>query len=137
MNISFLRNNLHAVAGTLLLTAFSGTALALYFEVPAQIKKNWQARCAEQALVCPHHGQTKAPAEAATAQAGQATHNHAGHQHTCPNPPTTHDHAGGDCGHAEGACCQEKQKEQAAMILPPGHPPVPGFTVASEPAKAR
>lgn len=42
--------------------------------------------------------------------------------------------AAGGCAHEGGGCCGTPAP--AAMTLPPGHPPVPGMTVATEKQEA-
>lgn len=111
MKLSFIRRNAHAVAASLLLTAFTGTALALYFEVP-QLLKRAEARVLAEDKACPHHATTP----------------------SAPGQETGTKDTSEPCDHtAQSGCCKDKSASPS-FVLPAGHPPVAGYTVASEPA---
>ncbi|MFO1498055.1 MAG: hypothetical protein U1G07_06615 [Verrucomicrobiota bacterium] len=109
MKLSFIRRNAHAVAASLLLTAFTGTALASTSKSP--IAQTRRSPVLAEDKACPHRNDAE--------RSGQET----GTKDT--SEPCDHT--------AQSGCCKDKSASPS-FVLPAGHPPVAGYTVASEPA---
>ncbi len=104
------------------LTGFAAAAVGLYFNVPARFRQLHEPPgAAKQTYTCPMH------AEVVQDHPGQ-----------CPKcgmslipagqTPKAHDPCG-EGGANHPGCCSDKSP--AVIQLPPGHPPIPGMTVAT------
>lgn len=109
--------------GILLLTVFVGAAAGLYFDLPARLQRSRSVSAAKQTYTCPMHAEVVQdhPGDCpkcgmALVPAGQAQ---AGHEQC------------GNNGEKHPGCCADKSATPATteMKLPPGHPPIPGWTV--------
>lgn len=123
--MNFIAKKLHWV-GILLLIGFTATAAVLYFDTPGKAPEPKPVISADAKYVCPMHP------DVVRTKPG-----------TCPKcemdlVPASElakaktEHAG--CGMMEGAessgCCGAKTTT-AELTLPPGHPPIAGYTVQS------
>ena len=104
--------------GILLLTVFVGAAAGIYFDVPARLQKlRATASSAKQTYTCPMHP--------------DVVQDHPGN---CPKcgmslipAPSASSEAQPGCGEHDAGCCAKPST--ATLTLPPGHPPVEGYTV--------
>lgn len=107
------------VLGILLLTAFVAAAACLYFNVPARLQKQpAAASVAKQNYSCPMHP--------------DVVQDHPGN---CPKcgmnlipASSASSEAEPGCGNHDSGCCAKPAV--ATLTLPPGHPPVDGYSVA-------
>jgi hypothetical protein len=122
MAMSFFRKHFHLLLGSTLLLAGTGGVLALYFDVPTTIKNRVINRAAAE---CPMHAQAQGAAGCDHSKATTTTA--AG---TAAKTDAQDNHSG---------CCptDEKSEQPAARILPAGHPPVAGWTVATNSAATK
>lgn len=154
--MNFIAKHLSLI-GILLLTVFVGAAAGLYFDVPNRIQSKLGNASQASSPTCGNHGASlirdsgdKMPPEPADKMSAP--------RYTCPmHPDVVQDHPG-DCpkcgmglvpagqgksahdqcahtGQNQSGCCADKNAVQAAaeLKLPPGHPPVPGWTIDGSP----
>ena len=121
--MKFIAKKIHWI-GILLLVGFTTATAALYFDVPAKARKVTPAPVSAQ-YICPMHRDVVSDRPGKCPQCGMAlvaastisaTETPAG----CGSETT---------GEAHGCC--GKSETSAAFTLPPGHPPVAGYTVQS------
>lgn len=112
-----------SLIGILLLTVFVGAAAGLYFDVPARLQKLRSASSAKPTYTCPMHADVVQEHPGDCPQCGMALVP-AGQSKSAPDPC-------GNNGENHPGCCANKSAAQPAtqLRLPPGHPPVPGWTV--------
>jgi|GEM_PF-2797386 hypothetical protein len=108
--MKFIASKIHWI-GLILLIGFTAAAAGLYFDTPSAPKKK--------------------AAPVATTKVGDMT-SHAGCNHHGANAGAEH----GGCsmatdGSESDGCCGGKSKS-LNLVLPAGHPPVEGYTVATE-----
>ncbi len=111
--MKFIASKIHWI-GIILLVGFTAAAAGLYFDTPSTPRKK------------------TAPTAKAAEIKSAAADIHAGCNHNHASPQN----ADGGCGTATAAgeghgCCGGKQ-EASTMILPAGHPPIEGYTVATD-----
>jgi hypothetical protein len=126
--MKFIAKRLNLI-GILLLFTFAAAAAGLYFDVPTRMQKP-KAKAPPPALqsavagsyVCPMHP--------------EVTSTHPDKCREClmalvpaSAEPSRMAGCGGQQDH--GCCAGKENKEDSAQTLPPGHPPVPGYTVQS------
>jgi hypothetical protein len=121
--MKYIAKKIHWI-GILLLVGFTAAAAALYFEAPAKTPQAQPAPTAASAqYVCPMHLEVVSAKPGACSKCGMALVQ-------ASKLSATAAHAG--CGsEAEGeahGCCGKKESS-AELTLPPGHPPVAGYTV--------
>ena len=131
------------IVAAALFTALGGVALCVYFEVPLTLRAE-AAGAGKQAStaghqLCEHHAAQKAKADghatcqhsvAHQAEGHGACESHASREGAAGHGHCEH-HASGNheqCEHQGDACCPNPATQ--GFQLPPGHPPVPGYTVA-------
>jgi len=112
-----------SLIGILLLTVFVGAAAGLYFDLAARLQRSRPAATTAQTYTCPMHA--------------DVLQNHPG---DCPKcgmalvPASQSKSAHDQCAHTgqnQSGCCADKRAMPTTtdMKLPPGHPPIPGWTV--------
>ena len=122
--MNFIAKKIHWI-GILMLVAFTATAAALYFDTPAKTQKLKPAATEAAAkYVCPMHPEivSNKPGACpkcemdlvAATELSKQKAAHAG----CGMGETTESHG----------CCGAKETT-AELTLPPGHPPIPGYTI--------
>lgn len=120
--MNFIGKHLSLI-GILLLTVFVGAAAGLYFDVPARLQKLRSTSNAKPTYTCPMHADVVQDHPGDCPKCGMALvpagQTQAGHEQ-CGNSAEKHP-----------GCCADKSAAQATteMKLPPGHPPIPGWTV--------
>ena len=111
-----------SLIGILLLTIFVGAAAGLYFDVPARLQKHKSTHSAKQTYTCPMHP--------------EVVQDHAGNCPKCgmslilASASSSEQMQSDGCSHEDSGsgCCAKPSS--ATLTLPPGHPPVEGYTVA-------
>ncbi len=118
-----VRDHLHLVLGGMLLLGAAATALCMAYELPIPFHKR---PAASAAYVCPMHPEVHGDSAGDCPKCGMklvsAKAAASGHE---------------ACGQEHPACCADKTKASATLELPPGHPPIPGYTVAAGPPNTR
>lgn len=140
--MNFIGKHLNLI-GILLLTAFVGTAAGLYYDVPSRFQDLAGKDRGSQPHTCALHSDSASSKSADTAtppcgmEHAPSSGIKAGQNHSCgmASAPVSQDKVGHEQGGEKGAlshgCCAEKAAKPAmALRLPPGHPPVPGWTVS-------
>ena len=116
MNFSAKRINL---IGILLLLGFTTVAARMYFDVPGRVQKSKPVATATEAYICPMHHDVVSAKPGNCPKCGMAL---------VAASQTQSAEAG--CGsETDGGCCAAGQMLE--KMLPPGHPPVPGFKIQS------
>jgi hypothetical protein len=128
--MKFIANKIHWL-GLFLLIGFAAAAAGLYFDVPSSPEKKPQTTASE-AFTCPMHPEIVAAKAGDCSKCGMAL------KSTSALSVQSDAHAGcgaeTTAGEAHG-CCGEKAQE-TTLTLPPGHPPVAGYTVQAADAHA-
>src|SRR5215218_5662186 len=115
-----IRRHVHATLGALLLAATALTAYCLYFDVALPVPKR---ALASATYVCPMHSDVQGKTASDCPKCGMKL--------VAANAaPKGHE----ACRNEHPACCADKAKAAASMELPPGHPPVAGYTVSKSAA---
>jgi hypothetical protein len=123
-----------SLIGILLLTIFVGAAAGLYFDVPGRLQKLRSVSSAKQSYTCPMHPDVVSAKPGDCPKCGMALV-------TASQAKSAHDQCG-DKEQNHPGCCADKSATKAAteLRLPPGHPPIPGWTTngapESEPASS-
>jgi hypothetical protein len=103
--------------GILLLTVFVGAAVGLYFDLPARLQGTSKREIPGQQYTCPMHPDVVSAKPGNCAKCGMAL---------VSASEAKNGHAG---------CCADKSATESAteLRLPPGHPPIPGWTTDTTP----
>lgn len=111
-----------ALIGILLLTVFVGAAVGLYFDLPACLQRSRPVTAAQPTYPCPMHAEVVQDRPGDCPNRGMALVA-AGQTETGHEPC-------GSSGENHPGCCADKGAMRATteMKLPPGHPPIPGWT---------
>jgi hypothetical protein len=113
--MKFIASKIHWI-GIILLVGFTAAAAGLYFDTPSRPQKK------------------AAPVVESIAAAPVQSSAHAGCNHSHAEAQKSE----GGCGSSPVATAEESQgccdgkKQAAAMVLPAGHPPIEGYTVAQD-----
>lgn len=132
--MNFIGKHLNLI-GLLLLTAFVGTAAGLYYDVPSRLQNSARIERASQPHTCSMHADRVSAKPDGGHQCGMA-HASAGQGHACGMASASPSQAqGGGTGGQGHGCCADNQAAKSAMALklPPGHPPIPGWTTNGTP----
>jgi hypothetical protein len=148
--MNFIGKHLSLI-GILLLTIFVGAAAGLYFDEPGRLGVGTSERKERGVSGCKHDGTTART---------HASDGRRSASYTCPmHADVVQDHPGDypkcgmalvpagqsksahdQCAHSghgqnQSGCCADKSAAHATteMKLPPGHPPVPGWTIEGSP----
>ena len=111
--------------GILLLTVLVGAAAGLYFDVPARLHSATSKTSVGQQYICPMHPEIVSAKPGKCPKCGMALV-------LASQIKSSHD----GCSEGEeqqSGCCAEMSgastaKPATEMKLPPGHPPIPGWT---------
>lgn len=108
--------------GILLLTVFVGAAVGLYLDLPARLGRSRPVTTAQPTYTCPMHAEVVQDHPGDCSKCGM-TLVAAGQTETGHEPC-------GSSGENHPGCCADKGAMRATMEmkLPPGHPPIPGWT---------
>lgn len=121
--MNFFTKNLR-LFGILLLTIFVGAAAGLYFDVPTRLQNARAKTVGGGQYTCPMHADVVSTKPGDCPKCGMALvpagEVKSGHQQC------------GSSGENHSGCCADKNPTESApeRTLPPGHPPIPGWTVA-------
>jgi hypothetical protein len=118
-----VRDHLHLVLGGMLLLAAVVTALCMAYELPIPFRKQ---PAAPGAYLCPMHPEVHGDSAGNCPKCGMKL---------VSAKAAASGHAG--CGKDHPTCCADKTKASVKLELPPGHPPIPGYTVAAGPPMTR
>jgi hypothetical protein len=123
--MNFIAKKIHWI-GLLLLVGFTTAAAALYFDAPAKAPKAKPAPVNVSAqYVCPMHPEVVSAKPGNCSKCGMALV-------LASKISATEAHAGcGSENEGEAHGCCGKKETAAELPLPPGHPPVAGYTVQS------
>lgn len=145
--------------GILLLTVFVGAAAGLYFDVPARLQKTRPAGSAKQTFTCPMHadvvqdhpgdcpkgGMALVPASQAQTGHEQCGNNGENHPGCCADKKVGQAssltvHGASSPRGSSGRMPPEPADKMSAphsrnLRLPPGHPPIPGWTTDAPESK--
>lgn len=110
--------------GILLLTIIMGAAVGLFFDIPGRIWNPPTANSASPQYSCSMHP------EVMSAEAGNCPK--CGMKLVQSSPQAGHESCCHD-GQNQASCCSETSVSASStnLILPPGHPPVPGWTISN------
>lgn len=119
--MSFIKKQIPLI-GILLLTVFVGAAAGLYFDVPGHLQNSRSANNAKQTYTCPMHPDVVSAKPGDCPKCGMALV-------PAGQTKSAHDQCG-ESGQNHPGCCAEKNLAQpnTKLKLPPGHPPIPGWT---------
>lgn len=111
--------------GILLLTIFVGAAAGLYFDVPGRLQNSRSANNAKQTYTCPMHPDVVSAKPGDCPKCGMALV-------SASDAKASHDQCGSSGENHPGCCANKTAAEPTAeRVLPPGHPPISGWTVAA------
>ena len=122
--MNFFSKNLRLFLGILVLTIFVGAAAGLYFDVPTRLQNVRAKTVASGQYTCPMHPDVMSAKPGDCPKCGvalvPASEAKAGHEQC------------GSSGENHPGCCAAKSTNEPVpeRTLPPGHPPIPGWTVA-------
>lgn len=106
----------------LLLGGFVVAAVCLYFDVPAGLHKPRPAASTRQTYTCPMHADVVRNHRGDCPQCGMALV-------PTSQAESSHDKCGNNAENHPGCCADKSAAEPATELkLPPGHPPVAGWT---------
>jgi len=120
MNLITKRINL---IGILLLLGFTAIAAGLYFDGPARVQKSKPATAATEIYLCPMHHDVVSAKPGDCPKCGMAL------VAASPAVPKVEPAPSGCGAKMASGCCAYTATDE--LVLPPGHPPIPGFKIQS------
>ena len=114
--------------GILLLTIFVGAATGLYFDMPTRLQNATKKLVASPQYTCPMHPDVVSAKPGNCPKCGMAL------VIVSQTKAAGHDQCGNN-GENHPGCCADKSSAKLAtkLRLPPGHPPIPGWTTNAMP----
>jgi hypothetical protein len=136
--MNFIAKHLNLI-GILLLTIFGAAAATLYFDVPARLQNGKPKAVSAMAAqyTCPMHSEIVSAKTGHCPKCGMSLVP-ADQLKAAAPAPVGHEQCPSNAEHESGCCAKKTANSGCPMNsgLPPGHPPIEGYTPPASPPSA-